>query len=197
VKTELILLAAGQSKRFGGIKQLAEINGKPMVYHCLLQYRQGEKWIEGIADGHVVLGANAYLIRNVLPQGINRHVVNFWQNGMGHTLAESMQILAGDTSHVLIGLADQASITQHMIEGLLGESSMYPQNIIAAKYADRLGAPAIFPRQFFSQLSQLTGDKGAKVILQQNPLLVISMDMPEAAFDIDTQDDLKDAKIRT
>lgn len=196
MKTELILLAAGQSKRFGGIKQLADIHGKPMVCHCLSQYRQGKKWIEGIVDGHVALGANASLIIDVLPQGINKHVVNSWQNGMGYTLAQSMRFLAIDSTHVLIALADQTSITQQMIKGILGESRIHPQNIIAAKYAGRLGAPAIFPRQYFSQLSQLTADKGARVILQQHPQQVISMEMSEAALDIDTQDDLKNAKIK-
>lgn len=197
MKTELILLAAGQSKRFGGIKQLTAIHGKPMICHCLLQYRQGKKWIEGIADGHVVLGANAHLIIEQLPKSIKKHVVNSWGKGMGHSLAESMQFLDNNTTHVLIGLADQALITQQMIQGMLHKSSLYPHHIVAAKYAGQLGAPTIFPRQYFSQLSQLTGDKGAKVILQQHLQQVIRLEMPEAAFDIDTQDDLKNAKIST
>ena len=194
MKIELILLAAGQSKRFGGIKQLTDIHGQPMVCHCLSQYRQSEKWIEGIVEGSVVLGANAPLIIGELPQGILKHVVNTWQSGMGHTLAQSIRFLASDSTHVLIGLADQVLITQHMIKRMLAESSIYPQNIIAAKYAGRVGAPVIFPRQYFSQLRQLTGDKGARAMLQQHLQQVICIEMPEAALDIDTQDDLIAAK---
>ena len=162
-----------------------------MICHCLTQYRQDEKWIEGIADGHIALGANAALIIDVLPQYINKYVVDSWEHGMGHTLAESIQVIAQDTTHVLIGLADQVSITSKMLMGILGKSRLYPKNIIAAKYSGGLGAPSIFPRQYFSQLSQLTGDKGAKTILQQYPQEVISLHVPEAAFDIDTREDLK------
>ncbi|MBL4629910.1 MAG: nucleotidyltransferase family protein [Paraglaciecola sp.] len=191
MKTELILLAAGQSKRFGGIKQLTDIHGQAMVCHCLAQYRQGDKWTDGIVNGHVMLGANAAVIIDVLPQYIDKHVLNTWQHGMGHTLAQSIQVIAGDTTHLLIGLADQVSITQKMIISMLGESKKHPQNIIAARYAGRVGVPCIFPRQYFSQLSQLTGDKGAKTLLSKYPEQVINMDMPEAAFDIDTLEDLK------
>jgi len=191
VKTELILLAAGQSKRFGGIKQLIEIHGNPMVCHCLLQYRQGDDWLDGITDGHVALGSNAGLIIKRLPNNINKHVVDSWENGMGHTLAESIQFLANNTTHVLVGLADQILVTPQLIKQLLGKSSMYPQNIIAAKYGDGTGAPAIFPKKYFTQLSHLAGDKGARVILQQHSQQVVSIEMPEAALDIDTQDDLK------
>ena len=191
MKTELILLAAGQSKRFGGIKQLAAIHGQPMVCHCLSQYRQGEKWLDGIANGHVMLGANAAVIIDVLPTNINKHIVNTWQHGMGHTLAQSIRVIASDTTHLLLGLADQVSITQQMLMEMLARATTYPQNIIAAKYAGRVGVPCIFPRQYFSQLSQLSGDKGAKTLLRKYQEQVISVEMPQAAFDIDTPEDLK------
>lgn len=196
MKTELILLAAGQSKRFGGIKQLADIYGQPMICYCLSQYCQVDKWIDGIANGHVALGAHADLIIDVLPQNMNKHVIRSWQDGMGQTLAESMRFIANDTTHVLIALADQVLITQKMIFQMLSESNHFPLNIIAAKYAGRVGAPSIFPRRYFSQLSRLTGDKGARTILQQSLQHVISIEMPEAAFDIDTPEDFKCVDIR-
>lgn len=191
MRTELILLAAGQSRRFGGIKQLASIHGAPMICHCLLQYREQEKWIEGLADGYVALGANADLLIEQLPSDINKHIVKEWQYGMGHTLSESMTLLANNTTHVLIGLADQVLITQPMIKGMLAESIKYPHNIVAAKYANKLGAPTIFPKLFFNQLCQLKGDRGASSILQQHGQHVIGLEMQEAAFDIDSKDDLK------
>ncbi|WP_339720210.1 nucleotidyltransferase family protein [uncultured Paraglaciecola sp.] len=196
MKTELLLLAAGQSKRFGGIKQLTKIQGKPMVCHCLIQYRLGDSWLEGLADGHIALGANAALIKDLLPINVNKHVIETWENGMGHTLAESMQYLAPNTTHVLIGLADQVMINQQMIKGILAQSSQFPKNIVASKYAGRLGAPVIFPRQYFSQLRQLKGDQGARHILRQHVTEVVSMQMPEAALDIDSQDDLKAFNLR-
>jgi molybdenum cofactor cytidylyltransferase len=191
VKAELILLAAGQSKRFGGIKQLTDIHGQPMICHCLSQYRQGEKWLTGITNGYVVLGSNAELITQALPDNINKYVVNSWVNGMGHSLAQSMQNIDDLTSHVLIGLGDQVAITQYMISQLLDEAEKHPSHIVAAQYGGGLGAPVIFPKQFFFELSQLTGDKGAKSLLHQYPKYTVSLAMPKASFDIDTTEDLK------
>lgn len=195
----MILLAAGQGNRFAGIKQLADINGTPMLCHCLSQYRINGKWLEGLGNAHVALGANANLIKDNLPSEINIHLVKCWQKGMGHSLSESIKLLANNTTHVLVGLGDQVLITQQMLKGMLSESKSNPKNIIAAKYNGRLGAPAIFPKQYFMQLSKLTGDKGASAILRQYSHQVISVDMPEAAFDIDTVDDLKNvlSKFRT
>lgn len=191
MKVELIILAAGQSKRFGGIKQLTDIHGQPMICHCLSQYRQAEKWIAGIANGYVVLGANAELINEVLPNNVTRYVANSWQLGMGHTLGESMHLITSETTHVLIALADQVALTQNLIIKMLQELNKYPQHIIAAKYEGIVGAPTIFPKQYFFQLSQLKGDKGAKTLLQQYSQQIIGLTMPEAALDIDTPDDLK------
>jgi molybdenum cofactor cytidylyltransferase len=191
VKTELLLLAAGQSKRFGGVKQLADIHGQPMICYCLSQYRQGVKWIDGISQGHAVLGSSAELVSAVLPNHVDKLVVSTWQQGMGHSLAEGMQILASDTTHVLIALADQVCITQEMVMDMLDRSINYPNLIIAAKYAGGLGAPVIFPKLYFPQLRQLSGDKGAKALLQSNLQKVISVELPSAVIDIDTLADLK------
>ena len=191
MKTELLMLAAGQSKRFGGIKQLADIGGQPMICHCLSQYRRGEKWLNGISNGCVVLGSNAALITQVLPNNVNKYVVDLWLNGMGYVLAQSIHNVAVDTSHVLIGLADQVAISQSMIIHLLDESKNHQGQIIAAQYNGGLGAPVIFPKDYFCELRQLTGDKGAKVLLKQYSQKLISLTMPEAALDVDTPEDLK------
>ncbi|WP_299074437.1 nucleotidyltransferase family protein [uncultured Paraglaciecola sp.] len=189
-KTELLLLAAGQSARFAGIKQLAEINGQPMICHCLSKFRQGNEWMVGLANGHVVLGANIEVIIKVLPKTISTFFAQSWQQGIGHSLAESIQVLSAQTTHVLVGLADQINITQSQIEQLLATSKQNPQLIIAAKYNQSLGVPAIFPRTYFSQLASLEGDRGARLLLRKYPQQTISICMPEAAFDIDTRHDL-------
>jgi molybdenum cofactor cytidylyltransferase len=192
MKTELIMLAAGQSKRFGGLKQLAQIKGQPMICHCLSQYRQGDNWLSGIANGHVILGSDAELISNILPTKVERYIADSWPLGMGHSLGQSIQLIASDTTHVLIVLADQVALTQQHILRILNESNCFPLHIVAAKYANRVGVPAMFPREYFSQLSQLRGDKGARTLLQQHLQRVISIDIPEAALDIDTLADLND-----
>ncbi|WP_289028676.1 nucleotidyltransferase family protein [uncultured Paraglaciecola sp.] len=190
MKTELLLLAAGKSRRFNGIKQLADINGQVMVCHCLSAYQQDGKWLEDIAFGTVILGANAKAVAKVLPITVNAYIAQSWEQGMGHSLAESIGVLSRSTTHVLVGLADQIAIRSLAIKALLEASKQHPQKIIAAEYQDKAGVPAIFPKAFFSQLSKLQGDKGARDILQNNNGNVIKVTMSEAVIDIDTQDDL-------
>jgi molybdenum cofactor cytidylyltransferase len=184
------MLAAGQSKRFNGIKQLADIQGQPMICHCLSHYRQGDKWINGITSGYVVLGSNAESIGKVLPANINPFVADTWPLGMGHSLAQSIQLIANDTTHILICLADQVALNQQLILKMLEQTSRFPNHIIAANYTNKVGVPAIFPRQYLSELAKMTGDNGAKSLLQKHSQQVLAVDMPEAAFDIDTIEDL-------
>jgi molybdenum cofactor cytidylyltransferase len=60
----------------------------------------------------------------------------------------------------------------------------------AALYAGEIGAPAIFPRSAFRDLTELRGDIGAREVLRRNPDRVLRVPMPSAALDIDTPEDL-------
>jgi molybdenum cofactor cytidylyltransferase len=62
--------------------------------------------------------------------------------------------------------------------------------VAAAQYGGTLGAPAIFPRHLFSELSELRGDSGARVLLKRHADGLVKVPMTSAAFDLDTPDDL-------
>jgi molybdenum cofactor cytidylyltransferase len=53
-----------------------------------------------------------------------------------------------------------------------------------------VGAPAIFPRHLFSELSDLRGDSGARVLLRRHADSLVKVPMTSAGFDLDTPDDL-------
>jgi molybdenum cofactor cytidylyltransferase len=191
LKTELILLAAGQSKRFNGIKQLANINGTPMICHSLAQYKNNGHWLSGISRGYVVLGANAKKIQPVLPVDVDTLVVENWAEGMGGSLAVGLGVISDQTSHILIGLADQVAISTKDILRLLAASLEHPEKIVTASYAESFGVPAIFPRKYLTQLQALSGDKGARELLNNNQYPVIGVALKDAEIDIDTQSDLR------
>ncbi|MFT5542179.1 MAG: molybdenum cofactor cytidylyltransferase [Glaciecola sp.] len=109
---------------------------------------------------------------------------------MGKSIAEGVNDLCPETTHLFIGLADQVEITAKQYIGLINESKQHPDKIIAALYSGKLGAPAIFPRHYFSALALLTSDKGARDILRANKQQIVSIYMPEAAKDIDTKNNL-------
>jgi molybdenum cofactor cytidylyltransferase len=62
---------------------------------------------------------------------------------------------------------------------------------VAATYAGIAGVPAVFPRWAFPGLSALRGDQGARALLHRYVDRVRRIPMPNAAFDIDSPEDLQ------
>lgn len=180
---EVLMLAAGASRRFQGVKQLALVANTPLVTHScrqLLNLVTPEQLL-------VLLGANHESIQAVLPQNCRHHVVTNWQQGMGQTLATGMGLIKPHTTHVLLALGDQVALTSSHYQHLVTQSQQRPEAIICASYRQTLGVPAIFPKVYFPALGALTGDQGAKSILQAHSEHLFSVAIPEAATDIDTQ----------
>jgi molybdenum cofactor cytidylyltransferase len=195
---EAILLAAGESRRFNDTKQLAFVDKKPMLVGTVEMLKNAK--FNSIT---VVLGANASNVKNVLQQvslesalGSNRFpsvtaiIAHKWQQGMGASIAAGIENLAQDITHVFIGLTDQVEIRSEQCNLMMIASRKNPNKIVAAFYNGKLGAPAIFPKAYFAELALLENDKGARNILRANAAHIISIDMPEAARDIDTKKDL-------
>ena len=89
---------------------------------------------------------------------------------------------------VLLLVSDQPLLTPEHLGLLLAAPA--PDGIVAAAYNGRLGVPAIFSRQHFAALAAVEGDHGARTLLRNLP--ATPFDLPEAALDIDTPDDLRD-----
>jgi molybdenum cofactor cytidylyltransferase len=203
MQVNLILLGAGKGLRFqasspnqlgcGRIKQLAKINGKPLITHSVdkLQPLLSNTFVNSL---YVTLGANKNAIQAVLPQGVSVIASQHWSEGMGHTLAESVHSIKAQSSHVLIALADQALISTEHYQTLLDASKNQPNKVIATLCDDNLMAPAIFPEKYFPLLVKLQGDKGAGKILQQHAKKADAISCNEAKFDIDTLSDLEQVR---
>ena len=73
---------------------------------------------------------------------------------------------------------------------LLDEHRAKTQPITAAKYRGILGVPAVFSRTLFEQLSNLSGDAGARLVIKRSGDKVAAVDMPEAAVDWDCPEDM-------
>ena len=68
MNTAVLILAAGAASRFGSLKQLALIDGKPMLQHCIdtanslfpdavytVLGNQSQQVIDGISGTHVII----------------------------------------------------------------------------------------------------------------------------------------------
>lgn len=184
MNTAALMLAAGQSRRFDGLKQLTDIQGMPLVCHSLLQLPPA------LEKRYVVLGAQWQHVAQRLPPDVEVLVAPEWHKGMGHSLSHGVRQLDSRVERVLICLADQVALTRADFSQLLRCSDQHPGMTVAAYYQHRAGVPAIFCRTEFAALRQLQGDKGARSLLNSPDNPVLTCDVPRAATDIDTQQDL-------
>ena len=90
---------------------------------------------------------------------------------------------------VLIMLCDQPFIPISHYEKLLQKSNKSKDKIICSKYQGKFAVPSIFPRKYYNDLIKLDGDKGARKLLEENPLEFIVLD-DKYSIDIYTKDDL-------
>ena len=63
------------------------------------------------------------------------------------------------------------------------------RGIVASSYAETVGAPALFARSHFSELSALRGDRGAKSVLEAHDAELAQVPFPDGATDLDTPED--------
>lgn len=180
-----IVLAAGKSTRFNGIKQLANLNGDSLINHTISQVN-----CPNINCVYVTLGAHSCRVMSQLPKHVSPIISQNWELGMGHSLADSVAELSQLSGRLLVCLADQVAITPSHYHHLIQLSLTQPNAIIASSVDDRACVPAIFPRRFFEPLIQLQGDQGAKDILVKHANDVIKVNCPSAQQDIDTNEDL-------
>lgn len=182
-----ILLAAGESSRYGSPKQLLRIGGVPMVRRAALAA------IDAGARVVVVTGAHRAQVEACL-RGLDL-VCTFnatWREGMGGSIAHGV----GHVRHAmpavsacLVVLADQPDITAGDLRHFIAAAAAAPRRIIGARYGSVIGAPCLFPRCFFEELAALSGDGGARTIIRRHADCVDELAVPNAALDIDTADD--------
>ena len=118
MSTAALILAAGQSKRFGEPKQLVDWGGKPLLEHVVEQVR-GWPQVDSV---YVVLGANAERIMDRADLSTVTVIENFeWAEGVASSLRAGLDTLIGDrvAERALIVLADQPTVPGDVIPLLL------------------------------------------------------------------------------
>jgi molybdenum cofactor cytidylyltransferase len=182
----VLVLAAGASSRFGSPKQLVRVNGRPLLHAAV------SRAVE--VGGHavtVVLGANAPLLSPLLKHTPVSITINRdWSEGMSSSMRAGLHAVPGTADAVLISLADQAAVTAEDLRRLVASWRRNTESIVAALYAGEAGAPAIFPRWCFRELLEMRGDRGARALMRRHEERLVRVQMPSAAVDIDTPEDL-------
>ena len=184
----IIILAAGESKRLGSPKQLLSFDGNTLLA------RVAKTACESMTHPVIaVLGAHAEKIRPTLNiPGIT--VVNNedWQEGMASSISKglsSMMELYPQVDGILILVCDQPYLNPDLIKVLIDAQRDAGLPAAAASYSGKLGTPALFHKSLFSVLMLLSGDTGARKMLERMRENVVKVDFEMGDVDIDTQAD--------
>jgi len=184
------VLAAGAARRFGSPKGLADYRGRPLIRHVVESVSTAIATRGPASAVTVVLGPEPEPLREALSgTGVDIAINEHWSDGLSSSLRLGIQSLPPGTSAVLIVLADQVLVASDEYQRLLDVARTNPERPIAAAYDDTVGVPAVFPARYFERLSALQGDRGAGSLLKSDDQ-VVPIDMPSAAFDIDTPEQL-------
>src|SRR5271165_425166 len=185
-----IVLGAGASSRMGASKQLLELGGKPLIA-LAVDAALGSQARPVV----VVIGADAERVREAISGRPVCVVLNpEWSSGLSSSIRVGMAaLLAAEPAldAALLALCDQPALSPEVI-GRLAALHRATGRIAASRYGGRNGAPAVFGRRHFAALEALTGDEGARGILNGDPGCVVAADLPEMGFDMDTPADCRD-----
>jgi molybdenum cofactor cytidylyltransferase len=115
-----------------------------------------------------------------------------WSEGMASSLRAGVTMLHDFSRAVegaVVALCDQPAFSADTIAQLVATQRTTGHSIVAARYNGRNGAPALFLREHFPTLSSLTGEEGARTLLNGDPMQVVAVDLPQLALDLDTPAD--------
>jgi molybdenum cofactor cytidylyltransferase len=186
-----VILAAGASSRLGQAKQLLAIAGEPLLRRVV---RIADE--VGCQPIIVVIGFEADRMRSALADFRVIVAVNEdWRAGMGSSMRCGVEtaLQISPPEAILLMVCDQIRLSADVLRQLLRLRGLANYPITAARYSGRLGVPAVFSSIFFPDLLAVSGDRGARGILERNAARVGAVD--EGESDLDTPDDLEGSAV--
>jgi molybdenum cofactor cytidylyltransferase len=190
----IIVLAAGKSSRLGQMKQLININEQSLVEWQLAQA------LKVTSQVYCVLGFNASQVQARIGHLPIKTITNSkFTDGMASSIAVGVAGLASNIKAVMIVLVDQWQLTSTDLIRHQGYWQANPDAIVVAQdlravasnEKENIGPPVIFSQDYFIELTQLTGQQGAKPLLAQYQGKLLKVPLAHAFIDIDTPEQLK------
>ena len=190
-----ILLAAGFSRRFGGSKLLATMPEPASLTVFETSLRKLTRALDQIV---VVTRPELYEPLSELCDTVRRdHAdINLMlasfddaEHGMGASLAFAAQHL-GNWRGCLVCLADMPHLASSSIEAIAAQ--LDSGNIVAPFHDGKRGHPIGFGSEYFAELRKMSGDTGARRLVDKHAERVLAMSLADKGIllDIDTPQDL-------
>jgi molybdenum cofactor cytidylyltransferase len=196
------LLSAGRAQRFDGRQKLlvpVQYDGRlvPLVRLSVLGLMQG-----GVEQILVVGGRDGTQVRDCLDGLDVAFVLNeAFASGLSSSLRVGVEEVARrwpNSEGLMIALGDQPLVGTGIVAALLERLATRVRTasepwIVAPRFRGNAGNPVLFSRALVPELLLVTGDRGARAVVERDPSRVeyVAFDR-DAPLDVDTLDDLAD-----
>ncbi|HSM71015.1 MAG TPA: selenium cofactor biosynthesis protein YqeC, partial [Anaerolineales bacterium] len=184
-----IILAAGESSRFGKPKQLLSWKGEPFVRVVAQTALRA-----GLSPVTVVTGAQSERVEaavNGLDVKIARN--EEWATGQGSSIGKGvLSLTTASASHgeaaggAVFLLADQPQVGTSIIHALKEKHAEGLYAIVAPMVIDQRANPVLFDRETFSDLMHIDGDTGGRAIFHKYRVEYLPWHDDGLLLDVDT-----------
>jgi CTP:molybdopterin cytidylyltransferase MocA len=180
-----IVLAAGEGRRFGGAKQVALLDGRPLLEHVL----GAVDAVPAIERVVVVLGAHAEAVRDKVDlRGVEAIECAAWREGQAASLRAGVAAL-GDVRRAVVLLGDMPGVTGQVIAGAIDQHSGC--DVVRTAHRGSPGHPVVLGRRALAGVPTLTGDTGARALFPSLRVREWEAGQLFDASDVDTPDQLR------
>ena len=194
--TAAIILAAGTSSRMGAgrHKLLLPLSNRPVLIHVI------EATLASQARPIiVVLGHQAEQVQAAIAAHVDHTAISVIENpdyrqGMSTSLHAGVKAITNQAASsstldsALVILGDQPMMTTHILNSLITTRQTTGKRIITPLYNGKRGNPILFAASLFPELLEVTGDEGARSVIERYRQEVATVELGNAVatYDVDT-----------
>ena len=179
-----VVLAAGRASRMGSNKLVAELDGEPIV-------RRTVRAVLGSRARPVVVvtGHEAEAVRAALAGLDVRFVHNpDFADGMSTSLRVGVAA-AGAVAAAMICLGDMPRLDARHLDAVIDAyRAGDPHDIVVPTCDRKRGNPVLWPQSYFAEIAELSGDVGARALIERHAdqVRLLAIDDPAILVDVDT-----------
>ena len=192
--TDAIILAAGNSKRFGKDNKLfTDFNSTLLITHVVSEICKSK-----LRNIIVITGKDHVKINKLLKKFRVQVIKNLnYNEGINSSISLGIKKLPKNSLSTMICLADMPLLKSEDYNSMVQfeEKFRNKSKIIVPHNKTTRGNPVIFGKDYFNTLVNLVGDNGGKKILEENrDVIYYNTNSEGFYFDVDTQKDLTKLK---
>jgi molybdenum cofactor cytidylyltransferase len=183
-----MILAAGRSTRMGANKLLVPLDGVPIIRHVVCAA------LASRARPVVVVTGNQRAEIEAAVAGLDVRLVHNpdFAAGMSTSLRVGIAAL-GDVEGALICLGDMPRVTAAHLDALVGAfDPSQGAAIVVPTFERKRGNPVLWARRYFGEMAGLTGDVGARSLLERHAddITFVAVEDAGVLVDVDTPESL-------